>query len=98
MLILGIYEGETIAHPMIASGDARTLRWILTDDERGKFDEGTRVDSVGQIKQRLTAACYSLVFLAHMMSPGFGQLGTTSFERIILLANASRVPHFVFSI
>jgi hypothetical protein len=64
MLILGIYEGETIAHPMIASGDARTLRWILTDDERGKFDEGTRVDSVGQIKQRLTAACYSLVFFS----------------------------------
>jgi hypothetical protein len=50
MLTLGIYEGETIAHPMIASGDLSALYWILKEEKREKIGKGRYVDPARQRK------------------------------------------------
>ena len=52
LLTLGIYEGETIAHPMIASGDAKTLRWILTEEDCGVVRGERQLDPVKENRKR----------------------------------------------
>jgi hypothetical protein len=64
MLTLGIYEGETIAHPMIASGDMKTLHWILTKEGQWNLEGGSIVNSAGERKilHRFDAARHPLSF------------------------------------